>query len=147
MPSRNTLFVALIAPVLAACSDSSTGPDDQPDPPRVSAIARAEIPEIPDEEGIGTACFNGPDSIQDGVSDDCPVVLWQGHAYWPLSYDDNRSSVGIAVFDEGGDFVEVIEAVGARYIWDVTVDEDEETVTFSGQDNRTVEVGWGLLAQ
>lgn len=146
MRFRLLFFVAVAVPFLAGCSDSSTGPSDEPDPPRVSAIARAELPEVPAEQGVSARCYNGPD-VSQGLSDNCPVLLWDGYAYWPLSYSDNRLSVGIAVFDDEGDFIEVIEAVGARYIWDTTVDEDLETVTFRGQDDRTVEIGWAALAQ
>ena len=51
----------------------------------------------------------------------------------------------LVAYDSGGNALETWERVGARYVWQITVDEAAETVTIWGQANRTLVFTWEEL--
>jgi hypothetical protein len=63
----------------------------------------------------------------------------------PFSYYDNRTSLGIAAFDDSGTLLGVLEAQGTRYAYAATVDTVGETVTFFGQEAETATVTFAQL--
>lgn len=112
--------------------------------PVVVRVPLAQCPPIPD--GMKMASMTGPNSpTPDGTSDTCPIIQWQGRSYWPFSYIDNRYSMGIACYDQAGNLVGQVEKTGARYVWNITVDETSKKVTFYGQSNLTVTMTWADL--
>lgn len=100
------------------------------------------MPELPAGLDLSGICNSGPDT---DVADQCPVLVWGQYTYWALSYGDNRSALAIVAFDDAGGVARTWERTGARYNWKITVDEQAETMTLWGQDDRTVVLTWEEL--
>ena len=77
-----------------------------------------------------------------GIANTCPVVAVGGFTFWPMSYDDNRMSFGMVMYDPSWNVVNTQEMKGARYIYQITLNGTGETgsVTFLGQDGKSVQV-------
>ena len=89
---------------------------------------------------VDASCYAGPDTFTSGS---CDVVLCGQIETWPFSYSDNRGAVAVTRVDRGNEeLISVDERSGTRYIWDTTVDVDDETVTFFGQNEGTVTIPW-----
>jgi len=115
---------------------------EAPDTPSVGVRDRSLIPPYPAELELNLACFDGPSGA---FVQECPVLEWGEVTYWALSHNDNRGGMTILAFDTEGDLVGTWERSGARYIWQITVDEVAETVTFWGQSNFSFSVTWEEL--
>lgn len=133
--------------ILGACGDSSTGPEDPfAAPPVIAALDRDLSPAIPSELNIYLSCWDGPDSPQPSIStDSCPVLQWGGMVYWIYTDGSNGSSMTLIAYDGEGERVGTWERTGARYLWQITIDETEEIVTLWGQASRTIEIPWADL--
>ena len=107
--------------------------------PTVSQVGVRSAPPVP--SGMTVFCMAGPDSY-DKTS--CPVITHNGVAFWPFSYADNRSSIGLVGYYKNSQ-VGQQEITGVRYIWKVTVDAASKTVTFWGQAGATVQIPWSQL--
>jgi hypothetical protein len=81
----------------------------------------------------------------DGMAPHCPVLQWNEITYWPYSFQDNRTAMGIVGYDAAGNICCSLAAPGARYISRITVESDAKTVTFWGQDNSSAVVTWAAL--
>jgi hypothetical protein len=60
--------------------------------------------------------------------------------YWAVDHVDNRVAMSILGFDTSDRIVKQIEKQGARYIWQMTLDQTNETLTCFGQANNTITV-------
>jgi len=99
-----------------------------PDPPRVSSRPKARGPAIP--PGLMYSSTYGPDSLHGNPN--CPVLRFGDYTYWP--YTSLRSDgLGIVAYDCAGNAVRQWLREGARYVWEITVDQDAQTVDFHGQ--------------
>ncbi len=136
-----TRILPLVLLVAAACSDNGTAPV-QPGAPQVETRSVSAMPELPADLDLSGGCYSGPDS---GVADQCPVLVWGPYTYWALSYGDNRSALAIVAFDDAGNVAQIWERTGARYNWQITVDEQAETVSFWGQTDHMVVLTWDEL--
>jgi hypothetical protein len=58
---------------------------------------------------------------------------------------DNRVAMGIVSYDPAGNIAQQWEKGGSRYIWQIQVNPNE-TVTFFGQSNATINMTWAELA-
>jgi hypothetical protein len=90
-----------------------------------------QSPPGPVPDGLKVATFDGPNSFNRAPT---PVVLVGSFVIWPYSYDDNRVSFGMALYDCC--LMRVVEKTGARYVYKIT--NDNGTVTFWGQDDQRV---------
>ncbi len=133
------VVVAFLGP--SGCSDSVTSPFDE-GPPVVEIVDPSSNPPIPEALNLKVTCLDGPDTL---ASADCPVLRWGGYTYWAYSDGSNASSMTLVAYDSGGNALETWERVGARYVWQITVDEAAETVTIWGQANRTLVFTWEEL--
>jgi hypothetical protein len=84
-------------------------------------------------EGLKIATFDGPDSF---TSAPTPVVRVGSFTLWPMSYDDNRVSFGMVLYDPCGCPVRVVEKPGARYVYKVT--DENGSITLWGQSDQRV---------
>ena len=103
--------------------------------PGVGASPKSEGPEDFQtiwNRGLKITCNYAADA------DACPVAVWNGYTYWAYSYKDNRMAFDIAAYDAYGNLAKEWQKSGARYVEDITVDSDYETVTFLGQAGNTV---------
>lgn len=79
------------------------------------------------------------------VSKTFQVISWKGLSYYPFSYRDNRMAINLVGYDEKNKIVSQQELKGARYIWKIVVDENDQKIIFYGQGNNTVELPWNKL--
>ena len=116
------------------------------DVPTVSAISTTAAPAIP--SGNKIACMTGPNSPrQDGSSSTCPVISYGGIQFWPFDHIDNRYAINVAGYDSNHHLVSQNVVSGTRYIWKVTVDSNNKTVTFYGQGSTQATLPWSQLIQ
>jgi hypothetical protein len=73
------------------------------------------------------------------------VIRWLGRTYWAYSHADNRLGMTVIAYDAAGTAVKQWEKQGARYLWEIAVDATARTVTFRGQSNNTITMGWDEL--
>ena len=81
-------------------------------------------------EGMNVSCAFGPGRSGNPL---CPVLIYNDLTYWAFSYRDNRGSLGIVGYDSAGNIAFEQEAIGTRYVWQITVDIDASTVSFFGE--------------
>ena len=77
-----------------------------------------------------------------------PVLRYQGHTYWPLSFIDNRVSLAIVAFDAAGNVVKRVDRDGTRSIASILIDASSRTVQFVGQARpagHTITISWDDL--
>jgi hypothetical protein len=92
-----------------------------------------QSPPGPVPDGLKIASFAGPDSVTRTAT---PVIRVGSFTIWPLSYDDNRVSFGMALYDPCCSVIRVVEKPGARYVYKIT--NDNGTVTVWGQSDQRV---------
>ncbi|WDE03798.1 hypothetical protein SG34_020805 [Thalassomonas viridans] len=109
--------------------------------PVLNRVTASSHPDIPQEliEGFS----DGAESLD--FSDSCQVVRWNGYTYWAFSYMDNRESLAIVAFDVEGQLVGKMEKKGAHFLWQISLDHINKTVTFYGQHNHNITMGWEEL--
>jgi hypothetical protein len=83
-----------------------------------------------------------------GSSDDCPTIRWNGITYWVYSHTDNSIMMTVVARDESDEIItRIIEKNGARYLNNITVDYDAETITLIGQSQDTITFPWTDLIE
>ncbi|RYU91278.1 hypothetical protein EWM62_04880 [Mucilaginibacter terrigena] len=100
-------------------------------------------PAIPGDLEMERTWTTGPNAHND--SKYCTVLLYQGNTYWAFDNQHNENSIGIVAYDSNGNLVKHWKKPGTRYLWSVSVDPRRKTVTFWGQANQTVVMGWDEL--
>lgn len=128
---------------VAACSSSTNAlaPEneeiDEPLPaPDVRLVEASALP-LWDSEAYKSSCQTETRA--------CPVVTWKEVDYLALSFHDNRTAFAIHAYDATGTLLGVSEAFGARYLGAIRVDTANTAVTFVGQADREVTLGWSEL--
>lgn len=91
--------------------------------------------QIPD--GMKVTCLAGP-NVLTPPPDGCPVLSIGSFLLWPLSYIDNRVSFGMVMYEPQGKAISIVEKKGARYIYKITLNAAQSSVTFSGQADQSV---------
>ena len=81
-------------------------------------------------------------SADSGPTKTIPVLAIGAFTFWPMSYDDNRMSFGMVMYDPAWNVVSTEEMKGARYIYKITLDGTggDGTVTFWGQSDSKVQL-------
>ena len=92
----------------------------------------------PVPDGMKVASLAGPDVLQPAPA--CPVLGIGSFTLWPMSYYDNRVSLGMVMYDPTWKIVNQVEKTGARYIYKISINGSggSGSVTFAGQANQTV---------
>ncbi len=109
--------------------------------PVVEHVPYSSHPAFP--SSLKESCSKGPNTLK--PSSTCPVLKLGEYTYWAYSYIDNRFAMNIVAYDSAGRVVQQWEKPGARYVWAIDVNETAKTVTFRGQANRTIEIGFKEL--
>ena len=115
--------------------------DDLVPPPVVIQVPPSMAPEVP--VGMKVTCTRGPGTGAAAAT--CPVVEWKGYTFWAFSYTDNRLGLGIVTYDSMGKVVAMHEKTGSRYVYAITVNPSDKTVTFAGQADARVSSKWSEL--
>jgi hypothetical protein len=87
--------------------------------------------------GMKVTCLAGPNVLTPPTGG-CPVLTIGSFILWPFSYIDNRVSFGMVMYDPQGKAVATVEKKGARYIYKITINVPQNSVTFSGQADQSV---------
>ncbi len=87
--------------------------------------------------GMKVTCIAGPNVLTPPPGG-CPVLSVGSFILWPFSYIDNRVSFGMVMYDPQGKAVATVEKKGARYIYKITLNVPQNSVTFSGQADQSV---------
>jgi hypothetical protein len=110
--------------------------------PQIEYIAAVSHPPMP--AGLQLVCT--PQSNQGAAAaPTCAVVKYQGISTWAYSFLDNRGAFALVSYDANNNVVRNAEKPGARYLFNATVSEPNQTVTFVGQAERFVTVPWSEL--
>jgi len=82
-------------------------------------------------------------------SGQCPVVKWGAWTYWAFTENGSNTAFLVKPYDQAGQLATVAgwpkEAVGARYLWQITTDPAAMTVIFWGQSDATATMSWADL--
>ncbi|MDM8566398.1 hypothetical protein QUF74_12215 [Candidatus Halobeggiatoa sp. HSG11] len=106
-------------------------------PPVAETLPKTKAPSPPDS--LKVTCQYAADSSL------CPIVTWNGYTYWAYSYRDNRGSLNISAYDCKGNLAKQWEKSGTRYIRNIIVDDNAETVSFVGQSPNPIVMKWSEL--
>lgn len=109
--------------------------------PTVQVVQTSTHPAPP--AGWKVACM--PNAVNGGASPTCPVLKYNGYTYWAWSDAQNGVAMAIVAYDSHGVAVKQWNRNGARYVWNVTVDDVVESVSFVGQSNATINLRWREL--
>ncbi|WP_164017609.1 tectonin domain-containing protein [Pyxidicoccus trucidator] len=109
--------------------------------PAVAQVPANAPPAIP--PGMKVTCTQGPGT--GAAATTCPVLKWYGYTYWAFSFSDNRLAMGIVAYDSAGKVVAQWEKPGARYVYAITVDATNKSVTFAGQSDAKISMTWDAL--
>jgi hypothetical protein len=109
--------------------------------PTVEQRLSSSYPAVP--SGWKEACVQGPDT--GAPSEQCPVLTYNGYTYWSYSDIHNDVAMSIVAYDAAGEIFKQWDRPGARYIWQITVDATAQTVSFAGQSNAKITLGWSDL--
>ncbi len=104
-------------------------------------VTASSTPSVPADLKI--TCVSGPNSI---TNIPCPVLQWGGYTYWAFSYLSNSFGMAIVAYDCAGNQIQRWDMTPARYLWQITVDANAQTVTFWGQASDTITMSWSSLA-
>jgi hypothetical protein len=109
--------------------------------PVITQMSTQSAPTPPN--GMTLSCFNNGSGTS-APSTTCPVVAYNGIAFWPFGYTDNRFSFVLVGYKNGQVVSKPQEFQGTRYIWQAVVDSAHQTVIFSGR-YTAVSVPWASL--
>jgi hypothetical protein len=109
---------------------------DASDVPVIRIVPTASHPPVPSD--LKVSPMLGPDDLT--LAPDCPVLAWGNYTYWAVDHVDNRVAMSILAFDPSNSIVKQIERQGARYVWQMTLDQTNETLTCYGQANNSITV-------
>jgi multidrug resistance efflux pump len=109
---------------------------DTSDIPVIRIVPTASHPPVPSD--LKVSPMPGPNDLS--LSPDCPVLAWGDYTYWAVDHADNRVAMRILGFDASNRIVKQLEKQGARYIWQMTLDQSNDTLTCYGQANNTITV-------
>ena len=87
--------------------------------------------------GLKVTCLAGPNVLTPPAGG-CPVLTIGSFILCPFSYIDNRVSFGMVMYDPQGSAITTIEKPGARYIYQITLNVPQNSVTFTGQADQSV---------
>jgi membrane-bound inhibitor of C-type lysozyme len=108
---------------------------------KINTMWAASAPDVP--SGLQIACVKDGKTLQ--VSRTCPIIRYQGSTTWVYSFKDNRTSLAVVSYDGDGKVIRNVEHAGARYVAGMTWDPKAQTVTITGEENKTITVPWSEL--
>lgn len=109
----------IVLPALAAATSND---------PVVGSMPRHKAPALPDDLHHGAV--TGPDTLDPAPR--IPVLRFAGCTYYPFGFEDGRDGMSLVAYTPAGVIRQRWDRVGARNIWDITVDAVTRTVTFHG---------------
>ncbi|MGZ8216133.1 RICIN domain-containing protein [Methylomagnum sp.] len=102
----------------------------------VPHVVHRAAPKGPIPDGLKVAAISGPNSLE--PTHTSPALVIGSFALWPFSYLDNRVSFGMVMYDPHKQVLKQVEKPGARYVYKITVNAADQSVTFWGQGNQSV---------
>lgn len=117
------------------------------DAPVIDTAPASQAPAAP--PGLRTSYYVGPDGGQSNVA---PIIRWMGYTYWVYGTVINDWTLHLIAYDAAGNPVKRIDkgdpqrTTGARYLWRITSQSEQQTVTLYGQAWKTLVCTWDELA-
>jgi hypothetical protein len=111
--------------------------------PQVGSASAGSPPPVP--AGLKVICLADPNQLVDAP--DCPIIKCGTRTYWAFSPTDNTESMGLVGYDETSTAVYQRSLVGARYIYQISVDSIAQTITLIGQGGVSMVIPWTDLWQ
>jgi len=137
---RPTLSIAIAAACIAISAPASAATDPGP---QIVYLPVAQSPAVAD--GLKVACFT--DGSAKATSEKCPVIEYQGVTAWPCTFFDNRDAMIFALFDNNNKNVGFVARHGARNLWRITSQPDGQSLTLTGEANRTLTLQWAYFKE
>src|SRR6185503_10407445 len=109
--------------------------------PQVQTVLTSTHPAVP--SGWKEACVVSANS--GAPSRNCPVLQYNGYTYWAWSDRNNAVAMAIVAYDASGTAVKQWNRNGSRYIWNITIDDVHQTVSFVGQSNAAITLSFADL--
>lgn len=126
-------FAVIAAALLVTPANSQT-----PAAPTIKIVPANSHPPVP--SWLKATCLKGPNTTESAPT--CPVVKYKEFTTWAYSFNDNRVSFALVVYDNKNNIVSIATKDGARYVWKITVNPEKKTVTVWGQANNSVTAEW-----
>ena len=105
-----------------------------PNVPVIRIVPTESHPPVPSELEVNPA--TGPAASD--FDPESQVLTLGDYTYWATDYADHRLSMCLRAFDVSGQIVKQIEKPGARRIWKMTLDQENQAVTCHGESDRTI---------
>jgi len=111
------------------------------------AVITLPSPKGPIPDGLKVTALQGPNTLQSASA--CPVLTIGSFTLWPFSYDDNRVSFGMVMYDPLWRVVNQVEKQGARYVYKITLSGSgsDGSATFWGQSDQSVTMSLDEICQ
>ncbi|MFD2179639.1 hypothetical protein [Veronia pacifica] len=105
-------------------------------------ISIVRMPAFP--SGLKPVALVNPDKLAE--ADEYPVLKTAKASYWAASYVDNREGMAILAYDKAGTLLKRWDKPGARYIWRIEENPDNNRVLFVGQNHKKIVMNWAELS-
>ncbi len=109
--------------------------------PQLGHALAASPPPIPN--GLKSICLADPNQMS--MSAECPTITCGSLTFWALSLMDNSDAMTLVGYDASKTVQLQVPLVGARYIYEIAIDANAQTVTLIGQANAQIVVPWVYL--
>ncbi len=110
-------------------------------PPLVDTLPSSSHGLVP--SGFREICIPNPNT--GAPSPTCPVLKMNGYTYWAYSDNDNMGTMAIVAYDAAGAVAGQWTKNGARYLWQIILDTNGQTVAFVGQGSAAIVVPWSEI--
>ncbi|MDQ0088940.1 hypothetical protein J2T12_002350 [Paenibacillus anaericanus] len=116
--------------------------------PQSPEIIRVVSPPGSVPSGYKQACMIDGRDTGAAPAPDCPVLKWGEYTFWGYSDTDNMGKFNIVQYDGKGNIVnQIADATpsGVRYLYQITLDNVAQTVTFWGQGDLQKVISFSSL--
>ncbi|GGH20833.1 hypothetical protein GCM10008013_18400 [Paenibacillus segetis] len=114
--------------------------------PQSPEIIRVVSPPGSVPSGYKQACMIDGRNNNPVGAPDCPVLKWGEYTFWGYSDNDNNNNFNIVQYDGKGNIVnqDIVDS-DFRYLYDITLNNNTQMVTFWGQGNKEKELSFSYL--
>ncbi|WP_090827351.1 alpha-pore-forming cytotoxin subunit MakE [Nitrosovibrio tenuis] len=111
------------------------------DVPVVQSVAAASHLPVPGDMKLD-AFFSGSNLQQ---APNTSVLHWGTHTYWVADYMDNRMAMCMLCYDQNNRLVKQVSKSGARYMWRMVYDTQNQKIVCTGQSDLMLSFGLSEL--
>ena len=138
---RSLKLLVVSVGLVQGCDTAPVEPGATPTPPpAIEQRPTTSAPNVP--AGFKVTCLSDPNAAT--ASPTCPVVVWGTKVYWAYTALDNSTNMRMVAY-QGTTEVGTLDRSGARYLYRMSVNATDSTVTIVGQASNTIVVRWSDL--